>query len=97
MIRGKRNYSNKIDIKLGIGEIEFEGQRKIMCGPEGAVRALSKRFATIRPGERDKNAFAKQLSDLFQVPIEEIQSILPPGDVDIIDQVGLGPDLTVSR
>jgi len=97
VIRGKRNYSNKIDIKLGIGEIEFEGQRKIMCGPEGAVRALSKRFAVIRPGERDKNAFAKQLSDLFQVPIEEIQSILPPGDVDIIDQVGLGPDLTVSR
>lgn len=89
VIRGKRNYSEKLDIKLGIGEIEFEGHRKIMCGPEGALRARSTRFAVIRPGQIDKDALAKNLAGLFAVPIEEIQSILPPGDIKIIEQVGL--------
>jgi predicted ribosome quality control (RQC) complex YloA/Tae2 family protein len=89
VIRGKRNYSEKLEIKLGIGEIEFEGHRKIMCGPEGAVRAHSKRLAVIRPGQIDKDAFAKSLAGLLAVPIEEIQSILPPGGIRVVEQVGL--------
>ena len=89
VIRGKRNYSEKLDIKVGVGEIEFEGFRKIMCGPESATKTHSRRYFVIRPGEKDKNEFARKLSDAFDVPIEEIQSILPPGDVDIVDQVGI--------
>jgi NFACT protein RNA binding domain len=89
VIRGKRNYSNKIEIKLGVGEVRFEGVRKIMCAPEKSMRASSTRFVLIKPGEKDKNAIAKKLSDIFEVPIEELQSILPPGDVEIVEQVGL--------
>jgi predicted ribosome quality control (RQC) complex YloA/Tae2 family protein len=89
VIRGRRNYSDKLAIKLGVGEIEFEGNRKIMCGPEGAVRTLAKRYIIIRPGNIDKNALAKRLADAFEVPIEEIQSILPPGDVEIVEQVDI--------
>jgi len=89
VIRGKRNYSNKLDIKLGIGETQFENARKIMCGPESAVRSRCARYVIIRPGNKGRNDFAKILADVFEVPIEEIQSILPPGDVDVIDQVGV--------
>ena len=89
VIRGKRNYSDKLEIKLSVGEVEVEGTRKIMCGPTESVKALSKRYVTIRPGEIDRNDFAKRLADLFEVPIEEIQSILPPGDVEVIEQVGV--------
>ena len=89
VIRGKRNYSDKIEIKLGIGEIEFEGHRKIMCAPESAIKARCKKFVVIRPGERERNAFSKQLAEILDVPIEEIQSILPPGDVKVVEQVGL--------
>ena len=89
VIRGRRNYSNKLEIKLGVGEIEFENARKIMCGPEGAVKKLAKRYVIIRPGNMDKNALAKRLADIFEVPIEEIQSILPPGDVKIVEQVDI--------
>jgi predicted ribosome quality control (RQC) complex YloA/Tae2 family protein len=89
VIRGKRNYSDKLEIKLGIGEIEFEGGRKIMCSPVTAVRTRSKKYVTVRPGDREKNSFAKQLADILEVPIEEIQSILPPGDLEIVEQVGL--------
>lgn len=89
VIRGKRNYSDKLEIKLGIGEIEFEGHRKVMCAPESAIKAHSKKFAVIRPGERDRNAFSKQLAEILNVPIEEIQSIMPPGDVKVVELVGL--------
>lgn len=89
VIRGKRNYSSKLEIKLGIGVIEFEGSRKIMCSPEGAIKAHSNKFGIIRPGQRDKNSFAKQLANALEVPIEEIQSILPPGDVEVVEQAGL--------
>jgi hypothetical protein len=43
----------------------------------------------IKPGNREKNSFAKQFADILEVPIEDIQSILPPGDLEIVEQVGL--------
>ncbi len=89
VIRGKRNYSGKLELQLGVGEIEYEGYRKIMCGPLGAIKRHSRRYVVIRPGETDKNELARKLSDAFGVPIEEIQSILPPGDVAVVEQVGL--------
>ena len=60
-----------------------------MCCPEDAVRARCTRFAIIIPGGTDKDELAKRLSDLFEVPIEDIQGILPPGDVDVVEQVGM--------
>jgi hypothetical protein len=89
VIRGKRNYSDKIEIKLGIGEVEHDGERKVMGGPESAIKSLSKRYAILRPGEIDKDRLAKMLSDEFEVPIEEVQAVMPPGDVEIIELVGL--------
>ncbi|MGD9962623.1 MAG: ribosome rescue protein RqcH [Thermoplasmata archaeon] len=89
VIRGKRNYSDKLSIRLGIGEIEHEGERKVMCGPESAVKTASKKYAVLRPGELDKNRFAKLLAEELQVPIEEVQSVMPPGDIDVVEKVGL--------
>ena len=89
VIRGKRNYSEKMEIRLGIGEIEFEGERKVMCGPESAVKTWSTRYVIIKPGRVEKNRAAKRLAEEFDVPIEEIQSILPPGDIDIVEQIGI--------
>ncbi len=89
VIRGKRNYSAKLEIKLGVGEVVVEGQRKVMCGPADSVKSQSERYIIIKPGEVDKNDLAKKLADLFEVPIEEVQSVLPPGDVEVVEQVGL--------
>ena len=97
VIRGKRNYTNKIDIRLAIGEIVFENERKIMCGPISAVRAKCTRLVILRPGRIEKNRFAKVLADRFGVPIEEIQSILPPGDLDILESSGIDIQELTSR
>ncbi len=89
VIRGKRNYTEKLGIKLAVGEVEYEGYRKVMCGPVDAVKTKSKKYMVIRPGETDKNELAKKLAAILSVPIEEIQSVLPPGDVKVEEQVGL--------
>ena len=94
VIRGKRNYSPKTEIRLAVGEVRVEGERKVMCGPESAVRAMSSRLVIIRPGEFDKNLFAKVLAQELGVPIEEVQSILPPGNVAVVEQVGLNLSIT---
>ena len=96
VIRGKRNYSPKAEIRLGLGEITHEGERKIMCGPVGAVETRSKRFVVIIPGTVDKNAFAKAAAKAFEVPIEEIQRVLPPGDLDIQTAIGVEIQLNAS-
>ena len=89
VIRGKRNYTGKLEVQLGVGEVEHEGHRKIMCAPVSAIRKHSRKYVIIRPGDVEKNGFAMKLAEAFDVPIEEIQSILPPGDIAVVEQVGL--------
>lgn len=89
VIRGKRNYADKVDIIYAVGEVRHEGHMKVMGGPVGALRTLSTRFVVLRPGETDRNAVSMHLAELFGVPIDEVQGIMPPGDVRIVEQVGL--------
>lgn len=96
VIRGKRNYSPKAAIMLAIGEMTHEGERKIMCGPVSAVKAACPRHVVIRPGTVDKNLFAKRFAEEFKVPIVEVQSVLPPGNLEIVERAGTGLGITAS-
>jgi predicted ribosome quality control (RQC) complex YloA/Tae2 family protein len=89
VIRGKRNYTDKIQILLGVGEIVYEGERKVMAGPVRAVKARCDRYVVMRPGETSKELVAKRLAEIFQVPIEEVQSVMPPGDLQVVEQSGV--------
>jgi hypothetical protein len=89
VIRGKRNYADKVDIIYAVGEVKFEGIMKVMGGPVGALKASSTRYIVLRPGETDRNLVSRQLGDIFGVPIDEVQSVMPPGDVQVVEQVGL--------
>jgi hypothetical protein len=89
IIRGRRNYFHHLPLRLAVGEIEHEGTRKIMCGPEEAVRARSQRFIVIVPGELARGKLSAQLAKVFEVPEEEISRILPPGDVEVVERFGL--------
>ncbi len=84
VIRGKRNYSKKLEMKLGVGEVIVEGERKIMCGPQSAVAAQTSEFFLITPGEEKRILFVKKLSDFYNISIEEIDRILPPGDLRVL-------------
>ncbi len=90
IVRGKRNYEHHLPIELAVGEMYFQGSRKIMCGPVECF-ANSDRYMVIRPGKntgRKSNEMAKR----FDVPEEEISRILPPGDFEIKSEVWPKPE-----
>lgn len=89
VIRGKRNYIYHLPLQLAVGEIMYEGGRKIMCGPLGAVQAHSSRYVIIEPARKVKTKASALLAKMFEVPEEEIARIMPPGEVDMVSTVGI--------
>ena len=60
----------------------------ILAGPVESVKARSEKFIVLQSGEMKKNAIAKKLAKVFNVSMETIQRILPPGNVTIVKTVG---------
>ncbi|MFA5312924.1 MAG: ribosome rescue protein RqcH, partial [Methanomassiliicoccales archaeon] len=89
IIRGKRNYNHHLPLRLAIGEMAYEGTRKVMSSPEATMRASSAKFVVIEPGDMERGKASSLLSKAFEVPEEEIARILPPGNVRIVEKVGL--------
>ncbi len=90
VIRGKRNYIDKLPLKSVLTEISYEGHKKIMCAPSIAVENrdddLCSKKVTFIPGTMDQNEFAKEMVKFYNVPIKEIQKILPPGGVKVLEK-----------
>ncbi len=82
IIRGKRNYEYHLPMELAVGEIYFQGARKVMCGPEQCFKDCE-RMIIIRPS-KGKNHLSGEMAKRFNVPEEEISRILPPGDSEIV-------------
>lgn len=88
IVRGKRNFISS-PLRAAVGECEVEGHRKVMGGPVAAVQARAQRYVVLEPGTDDANELAKALSEAFQVPIEEVQAVLPPGPVRVVEREGV--------
>ena len=86
IVRGKRNYEHHLKMELGIGEIFYQGSRKIMCGPVDLFKKCD-RYMILVPGRGKSGRKAGEIAKEFKVPEEEISRILPPGDVEIISRV----------
>jgi predicted ribosome quality control (RQC) complex YloA/Tae2 family protein len=89
VIRGKRNYFHDLPVRLAIGEVDVEGHRKVSGGSESAIAARSTKYAVLIPGKEDRERLAKQLADLFGVPIEEIGRAMPSGAAAVSRVEGL--------
>jgi len=87
IIRGKRNYEHHLPLEMVVAEIQYEGARKIACAPRESVP--SEKRAVIIPGKMPRGKASSALAKAFGVPEEEISRILPPGDLDIKETVGL--------
>jgi predicted ribosome quality control (RQC) complex YloA/Tae2 family protein len=89
VIRGKRNYFHDLPVRLGLGEIELEGHRKITGGAVSAFASQSKKYVVMGPGKEDREKVAKRLATAFEVPIEEIARAMPTGGVEIVESTGI--------
>ena len=88
IIRGKRNYEHHLPLELTIGEIEYQGARKVMCGPRSALSGSTK-LVVISPGDMKRSRLSSNLAKTLKVPEEEVSKIMPPGDIQIVEEVGL--------
>jgi len=88
VVHGKRNYIHHVPLKLGIGEIEYQGTRLVMCGAVNSILSRCDRYIIIEPGDIKKNDFAKEIAGIFNIPVEEALKILPPGSVRITEKRG---------
>lgn len=90
IIRGRRNYQYHLPLELAVGEVQYEGARKIMCAPADLIRKVSNKYVVIKPGRNKKsNRHSADLARAFEVPEEEVSRILPPGDVEIVESKNL--------
>ncbi|HET6403330.1 MAG TPA: ribosome rescue protein RqcH [Candidatus Thermoplasmatota archaeon] len=88
IIRGKRNFI-RVPVRLAVGEVEIDGVRKIMGGPVAAVASRSQRYVVLEPGDTPTNQLANKLAKLFDVNVEEVQTVLPPAAVRVVEAHGL--------
>ncbi len=94
VIRGKRNYAHKLALVLALGEVEVEGNRRVIGGDPDALRALSSRYLLVKPGgPLRRQDLARTLSHAFEVPADELERILPTGAFEVTEVHGLREDL----
>lgn len=87
VIRGKRNYQ-KCEMEIAIGLIEINGIKRIMSGPQDSIKARSSKFVILKPGVMNKSVLSKKLSNIFHISTTEIDRVLPPGEISIVDTSG---------
>ena len=87
IIRGRRNYEYHLPMRLAVGEITYQNERKVMCGPEDAVRSMSSKYFVIVPGRGKAGKTAAHMAKELGVPEEEVARIVPPGDCEIASKV----------
>ncbi len=87
IIRGKRNYEYHLPLELGLGEVFYEGERKVMCAPTPLLEKSSEKYVVIRPSKEKNGRLNGELAREFNVPEEEISRILPPGSYEVAKKV----------
>ena len=92
IIRGKRNWEYHIPLEMAVGEITYEGARKVMCAPVPVMEKCSQRYVVIKPSKEKNPHLNGEMAKMFSVPEEEISSIVPPGPAVIIRSVMPEPE-----
>lgn len=85
VIRGKRHFY-QCQLRLAVGLVSVMGYRKVMGGAPDAVIAHADRWIVMEAGQDDPNHVAAQLADTFNVDIELVQRVMPPGLVRIQEE-----------
>ncbi len=89
VIRGTRNYIRDLPLEAVLVETEYREKRKVMCTPSFTFENSDgyDKYVKFIPGKKRSGEFAKEMSEFFKVPLEEIQKILPPGGVNVTEKI----------
>lgn len=89
IVRGSRNYLRKTDLIIAIGIVDYQGLR-VMAGPVEAVKKLTDKFVTIKPGYTKKEETARRILHKIDsdniLTMDDIIRVLPSGKCDFINE-----------
>jgi predicted ribosome quality control (RQC) complex YloA/Tae2 family protein len=98
VVSGKRNWMRNTPLKMAIGVFEENGETKFVGGPVDAVRAKTKTYAIIIPGEESGKEFLKQIlktlaakipkelkEKVLRASVEEIREFVPFGKGRVLE------------
>ncbi|MBN1389505.1 MAG: NFACT family protein [Candidatus Thermoplasmatota archaeon] len=89
IIRGKKNFIEKLPLEGAVGTVYIEGVPKIMFGPVNAVRDVCQgSIYVVRPGKGRKSDAAKIIARELGGELDQVMSVLPSGDMDITKDPG---------
>ncbi len=89
VIRGKRNWNRNLEVKLGIGIIDYEGSEKLMGGPVESFIGKSNKYVSFKPGFTDRKVISKKLAKVFESDISVVEKLLPSGGFELVDSYGI--------
>lgn len=85
IIRGRRNHVRGAKLRIAVGIVDYEGKR-LMAGPEEAMKSLTDNYIVIKPGYTKKEAMAKSILSKINedniIEIDDIVRVLPTGKCD---------------
>lgn len=85
IIRGHRNYIRSAKLRIAVGIVDYDGKR-VMAGPESAVKKLTDKYVVIKPGYTKKEAMAKSILSKINednlLELDDIVRVLPTGKCD---------------
>ena len=88
IIRGHRNYIRGCKLEISIGLVEYDGEKRIMAGPTDAMKNLTNKFVTIKPGYTKKEKIAKEILSRINeddiLSLDDVVRVLPSGKCDFI-------------
>jgi predicted ribosome quality control (RQC) complex YloA/Tae2 family protein len=88
IIRGKRNYYS-CKLELAIGLIKIDGLNKTMCGPVDSLKSQTDKYVIIQPGDIKKIDISHKIAKTFDVKVDKVDRVLPPGGATVVESIGL--------
>jgi predicted ribosome quality control (RQC) complex YloA/Tae2 family protein len=88
IIRGKRNY-HRCKLEVAVGLIDISGERKVMGGPVDAIKKRSSKYVILVPGGTKKSDTARSIAKSFDVNVDNVDRVIPPGGVTVVETVGV--------
>ncbi|MGA1873678.1 MAG: NFACT RNA binding domain-containing protein, partial [Thermoplasmatota archaeon] len=84
VIRGKKNFVEKLPMEGAVGTVYVEGVPKVMFGPVDAVKEICQgNILLLRPGRTKKSDIAKVIAKELGGELDQVMSVLPPGGIDM--------------
>ena len=89
IIRGRRNHVRGAKLRIAVGIVDYEGKR-LMAGPEEAIKSFTDNYVVIKPGYTKKEAMAKSILSKINedglIELDDIVRVLPTGKCDFDDK-----------